>query len=142
MRPRTGALLDGPVSGVTYSSGTQAGITNDAGEFQYFPNETIEFSIGGIKLGQVTLLKPSGNGVRALITPVELTGSADASDPRVVRLLQFLQSLDSDGDHSNGISISAATVAAASSLNIDFSDPNFETNNLIDLMASSFPGTG
>jgi hypothetical protein len=125
--PLTGILLDGPVSGVAYSSGTQTGTTSAAGEFKYFPNETIVFSIGGIGLGKVTLGKPSSNGVRAIITPVELTGSADASDPKVVRLLQFLQSLDSDGDHSNGISISAVTRAAAASVFIDFTRLDFET---------------
>ena len=125
----TGVLLDGPTSGVSYTTESQTGTTNANGEFSYFPGETIVFSIGGLKLGQVQLVKPDPAVPRVVVTPVELTGSTDASDPKVIRLLQLLQSLDSDGDHSNGISISETTRSAAASLVINFADTNFAVNN-------------
>jgi len=100
-----GVLLDAPVEGVTFQSATQSGITNSLGEFQYQAGEMVTFSIGGIILGTV-------EGA-AIITPVELTGSFDPTDQVATNLLVFLQSIDEDEIHGNGISISAATQAAA-----------------------------
>jgi hypothetical protein len=66
----TGVLLDAAVEGVSWDTTSNlSGITNTAGEFEYRVTDMVTFSIGDIILGTV-----SGADV---ITPVELTGSAD-----------------------------------------------------------------
>jgi beta-glucanase (GH16 family) len=108
----TGVLLDSPVEGVTFQTATQSGVTNVAGEFQYQAGEMVTFSIGDIVLGTV-----QGADI---ITAVELTGSFDPTDQAATNLLVFLQSIDEDQNFSNGITISAATQAAAVGQALDF----------------------
>ena len=108
----TGVLLDTPVEGVNFQTATQSGITNALGEFQYQAGEMVTFSVGGIVLGIV-------QGA-AIITPVEVTGSFDPTNQAATNQLVFLQSIDADEDPSNGITISAATQAAAVGQTLDF----------------------
>ncbi|MGD8583361.1 MAG: family 16 glycosylhydrolase, partial [Gammaproteobacteria bacterium] len=108
----TGVLLDSPVEGVTFQTATQSGVTNAMGEFKYQAGETITFSLGDIVLGTV-------KGA-AIITPVELTGSFDPTNQAATNLLVFLQSIDEDEFHANGITVSAATQAAAVGQALDF----------------------
>lgn len=108
----TGVLVNSPIEGATYSTMTQSGITNASGEFQYLPGEDVTFSIGDIDLGTV-----KGAPV---VTPVELTGSANPTDQAATNQLIFIQSIDADQDSSNGITISLATQAAAVGQTLDF----------------------
>ena len=107
-----GVLLDAPVEGVSYQSATQSGITNNLGEFEYLADEMVTFSVGGIVLG-------TAKGA-AIITAVELTGGADPIDQTATNQLVFLQSIDEDEDPLNGITVSAATLAAAATQTLDF----------------------
>ena len=109
-----GVLTDGPVTGVKYlrasSSGDSIeGITNDKGEFEYAEGDTVRFLIGDVQLGEAIEAK-------ARITPLDLAESENAR----TNLMVLLQSLDSDGDHSNGIEISAETQAAFNTVNLTF----------------------
>ncbi len=108
----TGVLLDAAVEGVTFQTATQQGVTNNLGEFKYVQDEMVTFSVGGIILGTVT--------GAPLITPVELTGGADPIDQTATNQLVFLQSIDEDQDPLNGITVSAATLAAAATQTLDF----------------------
>ena len=127
----TGVLLDSPVEGVTFQTATQSGITNVDGEFQYQAGEMVTFSIGDIVLGTV-------EGA-PIITPVELTGSFDPTNQAAINLLVFLQSIDEDEFHANGITISAATQAAAVGQTLDFnlSSTDFTTaaTSVVDVIA-------
>ena len=109
-----GVLTDGPVTGVKYlrasSSGESIeGITNDKGEFEYAEGDTVRFFIGDVQLGEAIEAK-------ARITPLDLAESENAR----TNLMVFLQSLDSDGDHSNGIEITADTQTALTAVNMNF----------------------
>ena len=108
----TGILVDSAIEGVNFETATQLGITNVDGEFLYLDGETITFSVGDIALGKV-LGAP-------IITSVELTGSADPTEQAAINQLVFLQSIDEDEDPANGITISAATQAAAAGQALDF----------------------
>jgi len=108
----TGVLVNSAVEGVTFQTATQSGITNGFGEFQYQAGEMVTFSIGDIILGTV-----EGADI---ITPVELTGSFDPTNQAATNLLVFLQSIDEDEIHSNGITISAATQTDAVGQSLDF----------------------
>lgn len=99
---RTGTFVDSPVAGLDYSGpDTSAGRTNEKGEFQYQPGETITFAIGELELG-------STEGAE-VVTPLTITsGAGSVDDPGVVNRLILLQSLDADGDLNNGIQITDA----------------------------------
>lgn len=101
-----GVFVDDPVAGLGYrSESVTNGITNANGEFEYFRGEAITFFIGDIEF-------PS-TAAGSIITPLAVFNTDTAFHPAVVNTLRLLQTLDSDGDPSNGISISsnAANVA-------------------------------
>jgi hypothetical protein len=108
----TGVLADSVVSGVSYSTPTQSGLTNTNGQFNYIAGEQVAFSIGDIQLGSV-------NGGE-VITPLTLAGTSDAGDQQVINIVRLLMTLDLDGDASNGIVITASTRSAAIGININF----------------------
>ncbi|WP_228278733.1 hypothetical protein [Acinetobacter indicus] len=110
---KTGILTDGPVSGATYTINGVSKRTNAQGEFEYQEGDEITFHIGNIEIGTVT-------GADR-ITPVEL---ADDVTTRT-NLLIFLQSLDSEGDHDDGIQI-PDSVSQLPANSIDFSKPTTE----------------
>ena len=122
----TGIFIDSAVEGLQYTTDTLSGITNAAGEYQYIAGETVRFSIGGIELGSA----PAG----PVVTPLSLVnGAIDQTDPVVTNIVRLLLTLDSDSLPDNGITISAATSAAAAGLTVDFtgqdlaSDPGVTT---------------
>ncbi|MEE8254543.1 MAG: adhesin [Nitrosomonadaceae bacterium] len=111
--PTTGKLTNAAVSGVAYSTSSKmAGITDDRGIYNYNHGDTVEFKLGSLILGKVK--------AAAIVTPIDLAGD---SNTRLQNLLVLLQSLDSDNDPGNGISIPTNAAAAVSaSINLD-SDP-------------------
>ncbi|MFZ2632927.1 MAG: InlB B-repeat-containing protein [Desulfosalsimonadaceae bacterium] len=98
---RVGRFMDSPAAGLTYNTPSLHGLTGDGGEFSYQSGETVEFSVGGVSLGQAL--------GKAIVTPVDLVpGAADETDPVVTNIARLLLSLDADCDPANGISISQA----------------------------------
>ena len=99
-----GVFIDSAVEGITFKTATQSGTTESAGTFNYLPGEIVSFYIGDILIG-------SSQG-QALLTPLDfVSGATDetnpqVTDPYVTNILRFLQSLDSDNDPVNGITIS------------------------------------
>lgn len=127
---KTGQFIDSAVANVNYSTATQSGKTNSDGEFEYVEGETVTFSIGDIDLPSATS-KPQ-------VTPLDLVedGTVDATE--VVNIARFLQTLDSDGDPSNGITIEDAVHNAAANISIDFSAADFASNQtLINFIADA-----
>lgn len=122
---RTGQLLDAAVSGASYHGSLQSGgITGTKGEFSFHPTEIITFAVGGITLGSAqgsstVLLNQLDGGLDENGQPSRLS----------VNRAIFLQSIDSDGDASNGIQIGSATVNAlkSASLNFDQDSNSFST---------------
>ena len=112
-----GVFLDSAVANIQYRTTTQAGAasktgtTNAQGQFNYVAGDTVTFFVGNISL-------PSALAA-ATITPMDLANTKDSSNNIVFNILVFLQSLDEDGDPSNGIRIPDAANAAATT-NIDF----------------------
>lgn len=125
----TGVLIDSPVSGITYAASSgKSGVTNDRGIFNFNHGDKIEFKLGGLTLGNI----PGSQ----IVTPIELAGD---SDNKLQNLLVLFQSLDSDSDASNGISISTETAAAIkSSINLDTNPDTFaDSANLKSIMEAS-----
>ncbi len=112
--PTTGKLTDAAISGVNYStSSKKAGITDENGRYNYDHGDTVEFTLGSLSLGKVK--------ATAIVTPINLAGD---SLSRLQNLLVLLQSLDSDNEPGNGITIPAdAAAAVGADINLD-SDPS------------------
>lgn len=94
---QTGVFSDSPVGGLSYTTATTEGVTNSNGQFKYREGETVVFGIGNLVLPVVV-----GSD---LVTPLDMAGSDDVTDPEVVNIARLLQSLDDDDDPDNGISI-------------------------------------
>lgn len=126
----TGVFVDSPVGGVSYVSRnsnnvtTHQGITNAAGEYDYEEGDTVTFSIGGITFPPAPA-KPT-------VTPLDIVGTGDINHPAVINIARLLQSLDVDGDPTNGITITASIRNAAASMTLDtlqaFSSNTFEND--------------
>lgn len=116
----TGQFVDSRVEGLSYISGGQSGVTDSQGTFTYEIGANITFSIGTVTLGTV-----AGNEV---ITPVDLTGE-NSGTIRVRNIVRFLLMLDSDGDSSNGITLSnSVQLIAENWLAVDFSSADLDTD--------------
>jgi hypothetical protein len=138
---RDGRLIDAPVQGVRYVSGSVSGITGSGGEFQYEADNGISFFIGDIALGEATPGK-------SLITPLDLVPGGTLDTLAVINIARLLQSLDSvPGDAS--ISIPATVRAEAVQSNeelaasirfLDFADETAFVNAASQLIASLTAG--
>ena len=93
----TGYFIDAEVEGVDYetTSGLK-GTTDKNGAFKYREGDRVKLHIGNLDLGEV---EPRYDG---LVTPESLSNGDDEVKEL---LLRTLQSLDNDGDTSNGITI-------------------------------------
>ena len=98
--PETGIFLDSPVINIGYRTETLEGVTNENGEYEYEPGETVTFFIGDLEFPPVV-----ASGV---VTPLDIAGTTDTSDSKVLNMVRLLQTLDTDGDPGNGITISDA----------------------------------
>lgn len=98
----TGYLIDSPVAGVDYylnGSATPAGKTAADGTFKYQAGDKVTFKVGQITLSE-SIVVPSDSKVYVQdLAGVERDVPTDA---KVIKLAQFIQSLDSDGDPNNG----------------------------------------
>ena len=96
----TGFFLDSEVEGLTFQSGDNAPSTTDEnGTFTYTPGQPLSFSVGGVELGTL-------DDGAAVCTPYDFIIPEN--------IARFLQSIDEDGDPSNGIDLTAAAAALAS----------------------------
>ena len=101
-----GALIGGTgnwpgfIAGVAYQSGNQSGTTDAQGAFHYQDGVPVSFTIAGVSLRAVT--------GAAQISSYQLAAQGACSEsPELERLLVLLDSLDADGDLTNGIAIGA-----------------------------------
>ncbi len=131
----TGVFLDSAVQGLTYKSGTISGVTGADGSFKYEVGKSVQFSIGGIVLG-TTMGK-------AVITPINLVKAGDVSNPTVVNIARFLQTIDDDGNPSNGIQIPAelSNLAKGKSINFSQSESSFANDGKVQVLVSELTAT-
>ena len=126
----TGVFLDSAVEGVSYSTETISSVTNASGEFQYIDGESVTFSIGDLAFPTT----PASE----VVTPLDMTSSGSIYDNIVVNTIVLLQSLDTDADASNGITISEQAKTNASAVDLSVSPSDFsQTTDVINLIANS-----
>ena len=111
---KQGVFVDAPVEGLTYvTSSGLTGTTNATGAFNYLAGDSVTFSLGSVNFPSVT----AGD----LISPLELTGASSANHPGALAIARLLQSVDSDGNPDNGITVNRAKLASAISQPADWS---------------------
>ncbi|MBF0462771.1 MAG: putative Ig domain-containing protein, partial [Magnetococcales bacterium] len=131
---QSGTLLDSKVVGITYttttSSGrvTHSGWTDDTGAFQFNPGDTVTFSIGGTVQNTNKILSNPATAMGGIalghatagkvITPADLAGSSNVAT--ITNMLRLLQTMDADGDPSNGITFTSAELAVAAYTPLSF----------------------
>jgi beta-glucanase (GH16 family) len=131
----TGIFLDSPVQGLHYDTATQHGDTDAAGRFQYLAGENVTFSIGNIRL--------TSTEAKSVITPLDVVGATNPADQRVNNMLVLLQSLDADGNSSNGITIAPTAAALApAGISFDVSSTAFRSNAAITAFLASATAPG
>jgi hypothetical protein len=120
--PATGASLaksvgtynDSAVSGVSYTCGTETGVTDINGTFKYDIGATCTFSLNDIILSIVSTQLSEANAT-ILVNDIAIA--------------QFLQSIDLDGNASNGITITPEIITVLTDTNVT------EANNTSNLAA-------
>ncbi len=102
---KVGYLIDSAVGGIEYRCGTKIGITGTDGIFSC-PTLPVSFFVGSTNLGSIDKI-PNDNKV----FPQDIIGvdREKMENDEVIKLATLLQSLDSDGDASNGITVTSET---------------------------------
>lgn len=125
-----GVLIDSAVTGMTYSTNTQTGVTDDSGTFDYLAGEKITFSIGSLQFPEVT--------AQEVITPEDLAIGSDDPAATTTNIARLLQSLDLDGDPDNGIVISPEAAQSAAQIDFNVTQSVFEeTSEVLNFVANS-----
>lgn len=113
-----GIFRDSPVTGLSYVSGSESGVTDAEGRFTCATGQDVAFSIGSLSLGQMPCA--------TLAHPPALTSSGSFVDPRALNISRLLLVLDSDGDPTNGVGISEGLRSVAASwAPVDFAAADF-----------------
>lgn len=123
---RSGVFLDSAVQGLDYTTPTRTGTTDESGEFSYLAGENITFSIGDLSLPEIK--------ATSIVTPLQIFDSTSSRDLPVVNLARLLQTIDTDANPDNGITIGAEASASASP--VDFASNTFD-QQVINLVANS-----
>jgi len=97
----SGYYLDSAVKGVDYACGDRNGITDSEGKFRFLKGDSCKFSLAGITLREMAA-EELNDGAKIIET--------------VTDVLVFLQSIDKDGNASNGIDIDEAVVEVIQTL--------------------------
>ena len=138
-----GRFVDRPVEGLRYTTPTRNGKTDANGTFVYQTGETVSFHVGDILIGQaagaatVTPLTLAGAPAPVSLLETNLAvrtvnlnkqaGSGRAAPLDIAtNIALFLQTLDEDGDLTNGIKIPAAMANLAAGASLNFARPMAE----------------
>ncbi|MEO1037799.1 MAG: hypothetical protein AAFX44_19805 [Pseudomonadota bacterium] len=114
-----GAFKDANVSGLSYESGQQSGVTNAVGRYTCETGNTVTFSVGAVELGSTECT--------TLASPPALVGNGQIDDPAAANMARFLLMLDTDQDNRNGLNISEGLQVVADSWPaIDFAAADFD----------------
>lgn len=128
----TGVLLDDKVTGIDYASTSHTGTTDGTGNFTCAAGETVTFSVNSLTIGSVPCLP--------VITPIELVSEGEhkwdevsfsgddvtelsaSQNTKLKRLLMLMQTIDTNGDPSDGISVDSNLGTTLSGLSFSQSD--------------------
>lgn len=96
---QSGVFSDSAVAGLSYTTSSGlSGVTDQEGRFQFREGDKVTFKLAGVTIGEAT--------GATLLTPAHITEEGEEGN-RFTNLLILLQTLDTDGDPSNGIGLPA-----------------------------------
>ena len=125
-----GVFLDSPVVNIDYRTESSEGVTNEQGLFEYLPGESVTFFIGDLVFPTVT--------AKNTVTPLDLAGTTDIDDPKVVNMIRFLQTLDMFKDPLTDITIAEDIKTLITPVDFNLSVSAFENSApIMDLIAKS-----
>ena len=130
---KTAYFIDSAISGVEYTCDDIKGITAFNGEFTYNNSCEIVFTVGGILLGQIN---STDINVDKNVLPADLFGlkRENTQDQRLVRLIQFLQTIDNDNNPYNSIEITQDLRDKLKYHFLDFSNASINDNDILALI--------
>jgi len=102
--PKKGHFVDSPVQGLTFSTPSNSGLTDEAGGFDYFPGEEVDLAIGHYPIGRTV--------ADHRISPLDLYEGLDTTAPEIGNMARLLQTLDDDGEPNGGIIIRPEAITA------------------------------
>ncbi len=103
-------FVDSAVQGVSWKCGENSGVTDATGLFGTCKiGDPVSFSIGNLSLGTIADTSAFGEAENQIITPTVIEEASGKKDV-AVKIAVTLQSLDADGDPTNGITITEATI--------------------------------
>lgn len=115
---QSGVFKDSNVSGLSFESGRESGITGTDGRFTCETGNTVTFSVGAVGLGSADCA--------TLAAPPSLFAGGLFDDTGAVNMARFLLMLDGDEDPANGIGISDDLQTMADSWpQVDFTAVDF-----------------
>ncbi|MGE6649093.1 hypothetical protein ACQKE0_07420 [Shewanella colwelliana] len=118
-----GIFIDSAVIGIGYRTATQTGVTNAQGEYNYIAGETVTFFIGGLEFPPTV--------ATGVVTPLSIAATEDVTNSSVVNMARLLQTLDKDGDASNGITITQTAIDAAEPVDFSLSTADFAASSAV-----------
>ena len=118
--PDTGVFLDSAVIGIGYRTETLSGTTDAEGKYKYLAGETVTFFIGGLEF--------PATAATGIVTPLSIAATDDVTNTAVINMARLLQTLDQDGDPSNGISITQTAIDSAEPVDFSMSTTEFATS--------------
>ena len=119
----TGVFLDEAVANIGYRTSTLEGVTDTQGRYEYIEGETVTFFIGDLEFPPVT--------ASGIVTPLDMAGTEDTSNPTVVNIIRLLQSIDEDGNPSNGITITETAKNNATQIDFDVGVSDFSSSTAV-----------
>lgn len=122
------------MAGIGYrtSPSGKSGFTSAQGEYEYATGDKVTFYIGDLELPEVD--------AKGVITPLDIAQTDELTNQVVLNIAILLQSLDSDGDASNGITINYA-LAAASATTLNFDQDATTFSSAITPLVTAAEGT-
>ncbi|MCP4323402.1 MAG: hypothetical protein GY787_16440 [Alteromonadales bacterium] len=93
----TATFIDSAVAGLEYQCDVSTGTTNEDGEFTIVEGESCSFSINGFQIGTTDKI----TATNLIVTPYDTAENA----AEAVKIASILQTIDADGDATNGINI-------------------------------------
>jgi hypothetical protein len=120
-----GVFIDAPVQGLSYTTSSGlSGTTNSEGKYFYNPGDTVTFSLPGVTFPPVA--------ARAQVSPVDLVGGTTPDHPGAVAIARLIQSLDTDNNPDNGITVDRAKLKPSATTPSNWSSiSDVELGNLL-----------
>ena len=106
------------------------------GTFTFYDGYTVEFSVGDIVLGS-SVAEVSSSGASLELSPIEIATSTDDTENsnEVTNIIRLLQTMDDDGDPTNGITVAeavrTAAIGQAMDMTVDINSFDDEATNFI-----------